>query len=52
MTTRRVFFDMTVDGAPMELRADVVSKTSENFPALCTREKGSSFYRVIPNFMW
>merc|ERR1712154_226651 len=59
--TTRVFFDMTADGAPvgkiiMELRADVVPKTSENFRALCTGEKGygykgSTFHRVIPNFM-
>merc|ERR1711974_525527 len=61
MATVRVFFDVTADGAPvgkviMELRADVVPKTSENFRALCTHEKGfgfkgSSFHRVIPNFM-
>merc|ERR1712116_97950 len=61
MATVRVFFDITADGAPlgkviMELRADVVPKTSENFRALCTGEKGfgfkgSSFHRVIPNFM-
>merc|ERR1719263_2008476 len=56
-----VFFDVSAGGKPlcriiMELRADVVPKTAENFRCLCTGEKGfgfqgSTFHRVIPNFM-
>merc|ERR1712232_74996 len=63
-----VFFDMTIGGAAagrivMELNADIVPKTAENFRALCTGEKGvgksgkplhfkgSSFHRVVTSFM-
>ncbi|XP_056611064.1 E3 SUMO-protein ligase RanBP2 isoform X2 [Triplophysa dalaica] len=56
-----VFFSITVDDEPigritMELFAHMVPKTSENFRALCTGEKGfgyhgSVFHRIVPNFM-
>ncbi|EFA76366.1 cyclophilin-type peptidylprolyl cis-trans isomerase [Heterostelium album PN500] len=68
MANPKVFFDITINGAPsgriiFELFKDVVPKTAENFRALCTGEKGigksgkplhfkgSSFHRIIPNFM-
>jgi peptidylprolyl isomerase len=64
----RVFFDIEVHGEPagrvvMELRADVVPKTAENFRCMCTGErgkgrsgkalhfKGTAFHRIIPEFM-
>ncbi|KAJ1725055.1 peptidyl-prolyl cis-trans isomerase cpr6 [Coemansia erecta] len=64
----RVFFDITIGGVPagrvvMELYADKVPKTAENFRALCTGEKGEgklgkllcykgcTFHRVIKDFM-
>ncbi|EPB88220.1 peptidyl-prolyl isomerase D [Mucor circinelloides 1006PhL] len=65
----RVFFDIDIDGTRigrviMELFADEVPKTAENFRALCTGEKGlgkvsnvplhyrgSIFHRIIKGFM-
>jgi len=66
--TSTVFFDVEIGGKPagrieMGLFGKTVPKTTENFRALCTGEKGtgiagkplhykdSTFHRVIPNFM-
>lgn len=61
-----VFFDIAVNNQPigrlkMELFADIVPKTAENFRQFCTGEckkdeipigyKGSVFHRVIKDFM-
>ena len=61
MVNPKCFFDIAIGGVRagrivFELRKDVVPKTAENFSALCSGEhgfgyKGSSFHRIIPDFM-
>ncbi|GAA5992733.1 hypothetical protein JCM10908_006903 [Rhodotorula pacifica] len=68
MANPRCYFDISINGhnagrIVMELFADVVPRTAENFRALCTGEKGvgkmgkplhykgSKFHRVIRKFM-
>ncbi|TFK23014.1 cyclophilin [Coprinopsis marcescibilis] len=56
-----VFFDITINSEPagrivFKLYDDVVPKTAKNFRELATGEhgfgyEGSSFHRIIPNFM-
>jgi len=60
-TNPRCFIDISMNEQytgriVVELRADVVPMTAENFRCLCTHEKGfgfrkSSFHRIIPGFM-
>jgi len=66
--TNKVFFDVEIAGKPagrivVGLFGKTVPKTTENFRALCTGEKGigksgkplhfkgSAFHRIIPSFM-
>ncbi|KAI0659311.1 cyclophilin [Cubamyces menziesii] len=61
MSQPDVFFDITINDQPagrivFKLFDDVVPKTARNFRELATGEhgfgyKGSSFHRIIPNFM-
>merc|ERR1711966_469412 len=63
--TSKVFFDVSIGGAEAQrvvlgLFGSTTPKTADNFRALCTGEKGtgkalhfkgSSFHRIIPQFM-
>jgi len=62
MSYPNVYFDISIDGSPtthrieFQLFDDVVPKTAKNFRTLATEQigsgyKGSSFHRVIPQFM-